>query len=260
MSSAALRTLAIGLGALLGGAAEAADFPELTPIESDPAAFTAAWYIRADAGYTFESSSGGTIDIYDPDFDGADSIDYDDLRLDWNHDVSVGTGYQFTDHLRGEVSVGHWSRDFEGKAEYAGLNHWDYRATASVEAWEALASAYVDVGRYGRFTPYVGAGAGITRIKYGTLTNEASSAGGDYVGTQPGETSHRFTWALMAGTAIDIVPSWKLDLGYRFSHVEGGAAFGWDEFDTAAGLTGTQIRDDGFKSHQLRIGVRKHFY
>ncbi len=40
---------------------------------------------------------------------------------------------------------------------------------ASMSAWSLLANAYVDLATYGAFTPYVGAGIGGTRVKWGTL-------------------------------------------------------------------------------------------
>lgn len=250
--------VATALFSAVGGGV-AAEFPELVPLEQT-LRDGGGWYLRLDAGYSLDSDGDGSISIHDPDFDGPDAIGYDMLRLGWKHDLAIGAGYRFTDHLRADVTLGHWSRDVDGTARYSGINQWTYRESASLDVWEALVNAYVDIARVGRFTPYAGAGLGVARVDYGTLTNAATCACGvTFTGEQPGLSSTRLTWALMAGTAIDLTPSIKLDVGYRFSRLEGGRAFGWDQYDTAAGLKGTQISDDGYNTHQLRVGLRKSF-
>jgi opacity protein-like surface antigen len=248
---------AIGLSAT---AAVAADL-DYTPPPEEPLPAARGWYLRGDVGYTFDTSGDGEYWIYDDEFAGPNKIHYDRFDLRWNHDVSVGVGYRFNDHLRGDITVGHWGRDVDGRAYYNGINSWTYDDSSSMDVWEMLVNAYLDIGRYGRFTPYIGAGAGVAFVDYGRLTNDATCAcGGSFTGYHDGLSSTRATWALMAGTAIDITESFKVDVGYRFSRIEGGRAFGFDQFDTANGLTGTQTWDNGFNSHQIRVGLRKEFF
>ena len=51
----------------------------------------------------------------------------------------------------------------------------------------------------------------------------------------------------MAGASIDLTSRVKLDFGYRFSDVAGGAAFSAGAMD---------VRDDGLRKHEFRIGLR----
>lgn len=183
------------------------------------------------------------------------------MNLRGGGSVGIGLGYRFSDRLRGDIGLSYWSRDVSGNTglELSGQS-WRFDENASASAVEAMANAYVDIGTYGLFTPYAGAGIGVTFLDYGTLTGHATCTGSacdpDYVGTHGGMSSTRLTWALSLGTAIDLTESLKLDLGYRFARVSGGNAFGWDEADTAAGATGAQSRDRGFSMQQLRIGAR----
>lgn len=59
----------------------------------------------------------------------------------------------------------------------------------------------------------------------------------------------------MAGTSIDIILRIKLDIGYRFTRVEGGRMWGWDASDAAAGGRGAQSFDNGFNTHSVRAGL-----
>ena len=60
----------------------------------------------------------------------------------------------------------------------------------------------------------------------------------------------------MAGLAYDVTQNMKLDLGYRYRHIDGGSMFGFDPATIAAGASGTQGEDPGFTSHEVRVGLR----
>lgn len=249
------------LGAGLAAAAGIAHSADLAPIAADYAAAPAydGWYIRGDVGYAFDSRSDGVFDVY-----GDDRYPYDLLSLKWQGDFSAGLGYRLGRHLRGDLTVGYWSRGVEGRAFLPWTDEsWSFDDDAGLKAWELLANAYADLKSFGRVTPYLGGGLGVSFLNYGQLTNRASCVGAacdpDYTGYHPGLSSARFTWALMAGATIDLTDRAKLDFGYRYVHVDGGRAFGWDQFDAAAGATGTQTWDGGFSVHQLRIGARYAF-
>ena len=68
--------------------------------------------------------------------------------------------------------------------------------------------------------------------------------------------SWRFTYALMAGLAYDVSKSMKVDLGYRYRHIDGGSMFQFDPATMAAGASGTQGSDPGFDTHEVRLGLR----
>jgi opacity protein-like surface antigen len=67
-----------------------------------------------------------------------------------------------------------------------------------------------------------------------------------------GKESWRFTYAVMAGTSVDINCQFKADLGYRYRHVNGGDMFGYK-------LNGGPGSDKGLDIHEFRSGVRYQF-
>jgi opacity protein-like surface antigen len=118
-----------------------------------------------------------------------------------------------------------------------------------------MANAYVDLGTYGYFTPYVGGGIGGSYVKWKDLHNVACQDDG---GGCDGEVIHggkgnwRFSYALMAGASIDVTCNVKADIGYRFLHVSGGEMFGYNS-------NGGPGRDKGFNVHEARVGARYLF-
>ena len=119
-----------------------------------------------------------------------------------------------------------------------------------------MANAYVDLGTYGAFTPYVGGGIGGTYVKWNDLKNTscetADPTNCDDTVTHGGKGNWRFSYALMAGASVDVTCNVKADLGYRFLHVNGGSMFGYAE-------NGGPGRDKGFNVHEVRAGARYLF-
>lgn len=278
MSNTVFRVLPFAalLLALIGPAA-AADLPEddIIPApqpEAVPLAPASSWYLRGDVAYSFTARGDGHYKGFNTD---PSEFDYDEWKLRWRGDADLGLGYRFDDHFRADATVGYWERDVGGKASSPfhcldsepDSHSCSFDDDAKLRAWEVMANAYYDFFHYGRFTPYGGGGIGFARLKYSGLTNNATCVdenGADvadcgYTGHHSGRSSTRFAWALMAGTAVDLTERLKLDVGYRFSHFEGGDAFGWDEDDSAAGASGTQTYDHGFSVHQIRAGLRLGF-
>jgi opacity protein-like surface antigen len=235
--------------------------PEPQPAPEVAVSQASGWYLRGDVGYAFTDLRGAKY------FQGsnANTNDFSTARLGDNATIGGGVGYQINNYLRTDATV-----DYLFKSKFRGSTRGDCgscgpdftavpatsRDITSMSALSLLANAYVDLGTYGAFTPYVGAGLGGTYVKWDKLKNtacaDADSSSCDGTTTHGGKGSWRFTYALMAGTSIDLTCNLKADVGYRFRHIEGGDMFGYNE-------GGGPGYDKGVNLHEARIGARYNF-
>jgi opacity protein-like surface antigen len=245
-----------------------ADQPEEVPVEVGT-----GWYLRGDIGYN------ATVDADDPfDYRTFDPITatysnntFATADLDNQFTYSIGAGYSFTDWLRADATFDYFTLGFDGTTVsalpcstdplYAGTT---CRSVDNADGYALsfLANGYVDLGTYVGLTPYVGAGLGYTYVNWDNLNDTTYCVGATcpsnpFAQTQHGgDDSWRFTYALMAGVAYDLSQELKLDVGYRYRHIDGGDMFDFDPAIAAAGATGVQGKDGGFSSHEVRVGLR----
>ncbi len=143
-----------------------------------------------------------------------------------------------------------------------------------------LANAYVDIGTWNGFTPYVGGGLGLN-VLYGSggLNYFETANGNPYAADLTGyqlawvnangypltpqpaiafnqqnwnrtidSTTYGLAWALMAGVSYQFTPSIAIDIGYRY--LNGGST------KTLLNVqTGTTLKQSNV-SQQVRVGVR----
>jgi opacity protein-like surface antigen len=243
----------------MSGPALAADLyvPD-QPVEAPPAVQPIAsngWYLRGDLSYDFVNLRGAKY------FQGSNRLvnDFDKADVDNTGNLGLGVGYQVNDYFRVDTTFDYmFSSDFRGSTSgTCGVGGpCRSRDTSAFTAYSLMANAYVDAGHYGMFTPYLGVGLGGTHVKWDDLKNTACDANNpdncDDTVTHKGREGWRFTYALMAGTAIDINCKLKADVGYRFRHVMAGDMFGFREH-------GGPGSDKGFNIHEARAGIRYSF-
>jgi opacity protein-like surface antigen len=252
MSRFASRLLAGALLACAAGPALAADPYIPPPVEETPVVAAPAysgWYLRGDLDYHWTDFRGATYDLpyaYDGSYGQFDNGD-----IDGSWSLGAGVGYQFNQYLRTDVTLDYlFDADFTGST--TGICTGGYICTStdttSYNAWLLLANAYVDLGTWYGITPYVGAGLGGAYVNWDTLTNT------DDDGTfyHEGNSDWRFAWAAMVGASYCLTSNLKLDVGYRYSQVDGGTMFGY-AYGAGPGY------DDGFNINEVRAGLRYQF-
>ncbi|WP_275784842.1 outer membrane protein [Pararhizobium gei] len=244
---------------LAGGPAMAADDLLDAPEISIAAAKAGGqgFYLRGDLGYAPWTDEGdASLQLFDGD------------TFDFNADSSkpfsgsLGIGYQINDMVRADLTGDYFDGRFDGSGqadipcagEAAGTScAGDLRA--SYKAVGVMANGYVDLATVAGLTPYVGAGLGVTQLRWDDValrtdcvTGTAACSGAAPVDQAfDGETSWRLTYALMAGVSYDMTERLKLDVGYRYSKIGDGDMF------ARGGVDG---RDDGLGRHELRAGLR----
>ena len=288
--------------------------PPLTmPASQGPAMFEVGsnWYLRGELGISFDQAP--TISLFGvstPPPGLVGSAYATSPQTSWSTDNftgGVGAGYRFNDYLRFDATwdygVGpaatrqttvvcpYGLTGVSSKtAPFAPLGYL-YNTSDTCDATMKvnshnntfLANAYVDLGTYGGFTPYVGGGAGlnVNSLSGNFSANETANglpyaanlspigaypqvwldSYGNAVAPQPNiafapqnwnrsinATTYTFAWALSAGFGFQLNPSATLDIGYRY--LKGGVV------NTLVNpMTGLTIKQDNV-SQQLRVGIR----
>jgi opacity protein-like surface antigen len=231
------------------------DSPEPVQVVS-----TGGWYIRGDIGYVKNGKTSTDYVTYGA-LGGSDILNG---KLGNGFSGGVGVGYQITDYLRGELSADYFSKSkFTGSTAgnpcaingvlITAVNGCISRDADSYSALSLMANAYVDLGTFSGITPYVGAGIGVTQIKWTGLNNTeceaANPANCNPAIVHRGGQGLRATAALMLGASYDITCNLKADLGYRFRHVSGGR-----HFDYAVNAGPGEHK--ALKTHEVRTGLR----
>ena len=203
-------------------------------------AFSSGWYLRGDVGYRW-----GALDSA---VSASPFADPTDSHLGQTMVGTLGIGIK-SRWLRTDLTVDYW-----GKSKFHGLTTGttcggggpcfaDNRS--GYTAWLLLANAYADLGTYHGVTPYIGAGIGGAHIQWDNVVDTNGNA-------NPGAGTWRFAYALMAGASYCLTHNLDLDVGYRFTRVEGGRMF---EFANGVGPG----YDKGMNVHEVRAGLRYNF-
>lgn len=241
---------------------QAADYVEPPVIELPPQPVsTGGWYLRGDVGYSSTKFRGAKFPTYYKEgccvTEGKEG--HISGKLKGSFLVGGGIGYQVTDYFRTDLTLDYLTRSrFKGHTGTTCVTNPGDKAhgcstsdSSKMSALSLMANAYIDIANINGFTPYVGAGIGGTRVKYGSFSRDSGS-GNWPIDDVAGASNWRFTWALMAGASYDLTQNLKLDAGYRFRHVNGGKMHdGW-------GSNGAAY-DKGLNIHDVRVGLRYQF-
>lgn len=243
------------LAALCAGVslpAAAADLVEPPVVEAPPPVVAApvaagGWYIRGDLDYHWSDFRGSDYITYGPPPGTGAFVSH---KLDGAWSLGAGVGYKITNYLRTDLTGDYFFKSsFHGSTEgTCGGAPCVSSDRSAYNAFLLLANAYVDLGTYHGITPYIGAGIGGAHVKWDDLRNTIAGV----TTVHHGASGWRFAYALMAGASYCLTHNLDLDLGYRFTHINGGRMF---DFAPIAGPG----YDHGINVHEVRAGLRYSF-
>ncbi len=248
------RSLLLGAAfAVAAGQAMAADITYEPPIVEAPPVYEAppveiahagGWYIRGDIDYHAPMWRGGDYFINAVP---TQTLPFTSGSLRPAFSVGGGIGYQASKYFRADFTADYWFRStFTGTTGSACGTCFD---SSAMSALVLMANAYVHFGKWGRWSPYVGAGIGGAHVTWDNISNTLPD--GTNI-SHPGASSWRFAYAAMAGTTVCLTNKLDLDVGYRYTNIASGAMFGND------GTVGPGF-DRGFGVHEGRAGLRYKF-
>jgi opacity protein-like surface antigen len=243
-------------------AAHAADLGPPPPYQPAPIE-TSGWYLRGYVGLTNQQVDNAG---FKPNPFPNDTITTQFATFDSSPLFGMGVGYQLNNWLRFDVTGEYRANShFHGQQiDKAGLVTLPDDYNASKNELLFLANAYIDLGTWWCVTPFIGAGIGGS---YNTITSfvdqgmtQSGLGGGSILSTTYADDHSKwsFAWALYAGLAYQVTPSFTVDLSYRYVNL-GSAQTG-----PAHAFDGTVIPTNPFvfdtlTSHDLMLGVRWNF-
>jgi opacity protein-like surface antigen len=218
-------------GMAVTGAAYAAD-PAFPPtLVSKPlyvSEFVSTWYVRADVGYRFYNSPGGSVAgvaFGDTSFSNAAAFDLGiGLKANW---------------FRADVTASYGLRpQFSGSTAVARPD-----VTAKITAITTLFNGYFDLGTWHGLTPYAGAGIGFSWMRPSDFHSVSLPA----VATVSNSGTFDIAWALHAGVSYALSQNLLIDSSYRYLNI--GSPSGV--------LNGSGAIEYGnMSAHEARIGLR----
>jgi opacity protein-like surface antigen len=236
----------------------AADIPDVPP----PAHFSGNWYLRGHIGLAQQHFKGLEHPDFDtaPDFTFLDSGNFSAVPI-----FGIGIGYQHSDHLRFDLTG-----EYRGKSDFSALDQFTNTTpdpdetqtnhyTGKKSEWLFLANGYYDFVTGKNFTPYVGAGIGVS---YNTISDFVdNNVIGGAQGYAPTGGKWSFAWALHAGATMKVTDNLSLDLGYSFVNL-GDAQTGNfvnSDPDIACITDCSPMKFKSIYSHDFKLGLRWAF-
>ena len=251
------------LGMMVAGAAQAADYGQPYQPPPQPIIIQQApqeelghnWYLRGQVGVGMVESD--RMQYERNPANNATDFSIESSSISDTYFIGGGIGYYWNNWLR-----------FDATAEYRAKAHIDafgsYTTactsgsgtcvdtyTGSLKSWVFLANAYVDLGTWQCFTPFVGVGIGGAYNQIADFTDiNVSTGDGRGIGQNAGNWS--LAWALYAGVGYNVTKNLKIDLSYRYLNY-GSAS---DSIDCVGGCNPDSYKLDNLHSHDIMLGLR----
>lgn len=235
--------------------------PEATEGEVTQVEYGTGWYIRGDLGVGWSDNGVDTgIRGYDdnPAFQAPSSF-------------SVGAGTRINPMFRTDVTFerfGEIESQSKNRVPCGGLTTGICAdiADANVTANGLMLNGYVDIPLTETFQPFIGGGLGIASLTWNNLNvltacdgAVAADCAGAGVGTHvigaplvTAENAYRIMGNLQVGAGIRINDKMTVDLGYRFTAIEGDAF----NYDAQPIQTRGSLDTGALINHEFRVGFR----
>ncbi len=196
-------------------------------------------------------------DLWTDRFDSSFSVQHKEIKSSPLY--GIGVGWQARHWLRFDGTI-----EYRGDAMFVGQDLYTIGGpganeySADIKSWLGLANAYIDMGNWCGFTPYIGAGIGFASVSVNGLRDDginAPAGNSPSVAFAGDKTSTNLAWAIHAGVSYDVTPQFVVDLAYRYTDLgsaQSGAIVTYDGGDTVA--SGLHIKD--ITSNDLLLGFR----
>jgi opacity protein-like surface antigen len=240
-------TLLSGAAAFaLAAPASAADMPP-PMVYKAPVVQTGGWYLRGDIGFSNQQVDELTNPAY------TSSVSVLKKEVDSAPFGGLGFGYTFNNWFRVDVTG-----EYRGGATFRGLDSYPGGAndiTGTKSEWLVLGNAYIDLGTWWCFTPFVGAGIGASRntISNWRDVNVVPPAGA--IAYADSHSQWEMAWAVHAGLAYKVTPNFTVEFAYRYTSLGDFATSDMIGYDGSNAVYNPYTLKD-VTSHDFKLGLR----
>ena len=169
--------------------------------------------------------------------------DINRVKFDIDGEVEHDTKELFGTHIAAGVQTGPFRTELElnnSKDIKFGDTDEDGTAHVRIYKYSVMANAYYDYNTCTPWTPYVGAGLGMSWLKTKMWDDDEKLID---------KSVYNLAWQVMAGIAYKVNSNWTLDAGYRYADL--GRIRKNLGYDT---VIKTAVRD-----HEIMLGARYNF-
>ena len=228
-------------------------------------------YFRADVGYSWSNDPTVTWPVNSIDNTTptptttfiTDKVTNTSMEGSWLAEGGVGCGWGGSRGVRLEAMLG-----FRGDRKITG-EPGNFTVTnpgpvvdpyggavdplhTSLRSYTLMLNAYKDLGNFGGFTPYIGAGVGAA---YHQLDDVYFTGNPNLTNRIKGDNDLAFAWSLMAGVGYQISDRTTLDVGYRY--IDMGKIS--SQRSDSAGFVNPAVHFDDLTAHEVKVGLRYNF-
>jgi opacity protein-like surface antigen len=242
----------IGIAALAAVAslaattARAADFSPPPPIEVHE---SSGWYLRGFVGVGLMHSDPVEYIINPLN---TNNFAIEQSSISDNAFIGGGVGYEVNNWLRFDATA-----EYRTKARVSAFGSYTFGGGTFGDSYDGyikslvfLGNAFVDLGTWDCFTPFLGAGVGGTYNTLADFTDIGIGTSGRGIGRDTSEW--HLAWALYAGVAYNVTKSFKVDFTYRYLNL--GSIT--DTVDCIGGCNPDSYKFGNLYSHDFMIGMR----
>jgi len=252
MFGARLTIMTLALAAsLVVSAAHAADYSQPPPVYVQPPvvveSFANGWYLRGDVGIGMNSSN--QLEYLPSPANVGNGFAFQHNSIGDTFFIGGGVGYEFNNWLRFDATA-----EYRAKTRVYAFGNYPPNGLDTYEgnlkSWVFLANAYVDLGTWNCFTPFVGAGIGGARVTLADFSDVNPLVGGFGFGRNP--SVWNFAYALHAGVAYNVTKNLKVELAYRYLNI--GSIT--DTVDCNGGCNPDSFKFGNLHSNDIKLGLR----
>lgn len=241
---------------VVSSAAHAADYsqpyqppPQPIVIQQPQKDCCSNWYLRGQVGVGINGN-------YDLDYiiNPANSNDFhfEQHSIADTYFIGGGAGIEWNDWLRFDVTAEYRAKtQIKAYGSYTnGGGTYGDSYTGDLKSWVFLANAFVDLGTWECFTPFVGAGIGGAYVTMANLTDTGIGTSGR--GTGRNSSQWNLAWALYAGVGYNVTKNLTIDLTYRYLNY--GEVT--DAIDCEGGCNADSYKFSNLHSNDIMLGLR----